>query len=79
MKYGHSDSSIPAEVMAAHAAAITRGDADYVDPLSGYRVMTSKRLLALGSCCASGCRHCPYSADEQRRAGRSWIRPPEPS
>ncbi len=49
-----------AAVLAAHAAASAAGEATYVDPLSGYQVMTRASLLARGSCCGSGCRHCPY-------------------
>jgi hypothetical protein len=48
------------EVVAAHDAAIAAGDDTYVDPATGYDVFTSAFLLARGTCCDSGCRHCPY-------------------
>jgi hypothetical protein len=31
----------------------------YVDPEGRY-VFTAAYLLARGTCCRSGCRHCPY-------------------
>jgi hypothetical protein len=48
------------EIMAAHDEAERRSDATYVDPASGYVVMTRAFLLARGACCEQGCRHCPY-------------------
>lgn len=48
------------EVMAAHAVAIERGEAGYVDPESGLFVLTAKFLADRGTCCERGCRHCPY-------------------
>ena len=44
----------------AHDAAVAAGEPGDVDPRSGLFVMTSAYLLARGSCCGSGCRHCPY-------------------
>jgi len=57
-------------VDAAHRQALDSGDAFYLDPSTGYVVMTADTLRARGECCGSGCRHCPWPADEQRRAGR---------
>lgn len=45
---------------AAHLAAMARGQAQYIDPGSGYPVFTEAALKARGTCCGSGCRHCPY-------------------
>ena len=59
---------------AAHDAAVARGDPTYDDPESGLSVLTSVVLRAQGRCCGSGCRHCPYEAAEQRRAGRPPTR-----
>jgi hypothetical protein len=53
-----------------HAAATLRGDPDYLDPVTGYVVLTAVTLLARGECCGSGCRHCPYPEADQRLAGR---------
>ena len=46
--------------MAAHDRAVGAGDPTYVDPATGFTVMTREYLLARGYCCESGCRHCPY-------------------
>jgi len=54
----------------AHEAAIARGDSMYADPSTGLYVMTVKALRDRGYCCGNGCRHCPYSPEEQKRAGR---------
>ena len=49
-----------AEILAAHDAAIEQRRIGYVDPQTGYQVFTAAYLLARGTCCHSGCRHCPY-------------------
>jgi hypothetical protein len=54
----------------ADTDAIARGEETYVDPVTGYFVLTEATLRARGACCGSGCRHCPYPAAEQRAAGR---------
>ncbi|MEM9562183.1 MAG: DUF5522 domain-containing protein [Actinomycetota bacterium] len=46
--------------MAAHRAAIDRGDPGYLDPSTGLFVMTAVHLHHRGWCCDRGCRHCPY-------------------
>lgn len=56
--------------LAAHDRAVQRGEAGYIDPLTGLFVMTAKYLGDRGFCCGKGCRHCPYPAEEQKRAGR---------
>jgi hypothetical protein len=48
------------EILAAHDAAMTAGETGYFDPLSGLFVLTAAYLAERGSCCDSGCRHCPY-------------------
>lgn len=47
-------------ILEAHAAATAAGEPGYPDPLAGLFVFTAASLLASGSCCGSGCRHCPY-------------------
>lgn len=47
-------------ILAAHAAALRAGEAGYLDPVTGLFVLTSGHLLARGTCCELGCRHCPY-------------------
>ncbi len=48
------------EILAAHVAAMDAGQGGYIDPVSGFFVMTAKTHADRGSCCDSGCRHCPY-------------------
>jgi hypothetical protein len=49
-----------AAIARAHAAAIEAGEPGYLDPSTGLFVFTAARLAANGTCCESGCRHCPY-------------------
>jgi hypothetical protein len=57
------DRALPADVVAAHEAAIAAGADGYLDPRTGLFVMTAAYLAARGSCCDSGCRHCPYGRE----------------
>ena len=43
-----------------HRIACETGRDTYIDPVSGYQVLTSKALLKQGACCGNSCRHCPY-------------------
>lgn len=72
-----SDSLSPA-VRAAHDAAENAGQSGYLDPTTGLFVMTAGFLRKRNWCCGNGCRHCPYPADVQRRAGRPRIREDDP-
>ncbi len=65
---------ISAAARAAHDAADARNQDGYIDPDTGLFVMTAGRLRRQGVCCGRGCRHCPWPAEEQRRAGRRQIR-----
>lgn len=49
-----------AEILAAHRAAVEAGEAGYADPATGLFVITAATHLRRGTCCDSGCRHCPY-------------------
>ena len=49
-----------AEILTAHSAALAAGEAGYLDPATGLFVMTAGYLAERGTCCDSGCRHCPY-------------------
>jgi len=49
-----------AEILSRHTAALASGAPGYEDPATGLFVLTSAWLAARGSCCESGCRHCPY-------------------
>jgi hypothetical protein len=47
-------------ILARHRAAIDAGEPGYLDPVTGLFVLTAAELAARGTCCESGCRHCPY-------------------
>lgn len=49
-----------ATIIAAHAAAIAAHERTYLDPSTGLVVQTRDAHLERGSCCDSGCRHCPW-------------------
>ncbi len=53
-------SSTEEQIREAHEAAELAGISWYIDPLTGYKVLTRSFLLSRGRCCGSGCRHCPY-------------------
>jgi hypothetical protein len=61
------------ESLECHAAACEAGESGYVDPATGYFVMTSVYLRARKTCCGNGCRHCPWPEEVQRRAGRPDV------
>ena len=48
------------EIIAAHEAAVRSGELLYRDPATGLSVLTVLAHLERGTCCAKGCRHCPY-------------------
>jgi len=48
------------EILAAHTAALAAGQPGYLDPETGLFVLTAGFLAERGTCCARGCRHCPY-------------------
>ncbi len=54
---GHPDRDL---ILAAHDAAMARGEPGYLDPRSGLFVLTASYLLERSTCCQTGCRHCPY-------------------
>ena len=39
-------------------------EGDYYENEQGYRVFTAQFHLRRGSCCKSGCKHCPYGYDK---------------
>jgi hypothetical protein len=51
-----------AQILDAHREAMAAGSAGYLDPDSGLFVLTATYLRDRGTCCRSGCRHCPYVA-----------------
>jgi hypothetical protein len=49
-----------AVILAEHQHALDAGADGYTDPDSGYFVFSAAYLADRGSCCDTGCRHCPY-------------------
>ncbi|XP_078075469.1 uncharacterized protein C1orf53 homolog [Mustelus asterias] len=49
------------EIAASHRQACKAGQQTYVDPESGYLVLTRLAHLQRGECCGQACRHCPYN------------------
>ena len=63
-----------------HERACRAGEEFYLDPETGWRVFTEVGLRRRGSCCGSGCRHCPYAheavpVEERPRLARrpAWM------
>ncbi len=50
-------------IIVAHEEAVALALVSYRDPSTGLMVLTVATHLARGSCCDSGCRHCPYLID----------------
>lgn len=48
------------EVIRRHEEACLKRQNSYLDPQTGYSVMTRFYLINRGTCCSTGCRHCPY-------------------
>ncbi len=48
------------DIIAAHEAAVQNNESLYRDPRTGLMVLTVAAHLARGTCCESGCRHCPF-------------------
>jgi hypothetical protein len=50
------------DVEELHKLACISQQRKYIDPATGYGVFTSYWHLQRGSCCGSGCRHCPWKS-----------------
>lgn len=48
------------DILAAHDRALQAGEHGYLDPSTGAFVFTALGLWERGTCCDTGCRHCPY-------------------
>jgi hypothetical protein len=59
-----------------HARAVAAGLRTYRDPATGYVVMTELAHLDRGTCCGSGCRHCPYAHAKVAPEIRASLPPP---
>lgn len=49
-----------ADALARHERALAAGLSTYVDPATGYSVLTADYLADRATCCGAGCRHCPW-------------------
>jgi hypothetical protein len=47
-------------ILERHRAAMDAGDDVYIDPETSLFVFTAAYHAERGTCCDSGCRHCPY-------------------
>ena len=56
-------------ILAAHGRALAAGEDGYLDPATGWWSFTAAYLWDRGTCCDSGCRHCPYVNQAARLAG----------
>ena len=43
-----------------HRLACQQEKDTYIDPATGYQVLTRQAHLRRGNCCGNSCRHCPY-------------------
>ena len=50
-------------IIEAHDRAVDAGRSSYLDPATSLVVLTVATHLARGTCCESGCRHCPSVED----------------
>ena len=53
------------DIASLHAAAIADGRPTYVDPATGYKVMTSATLQKRGRCCGCGVPPLPLQPRER--------------
>ena len=61
-----------------HQMACQQGSDTYVDPVSGYQVLTKDAHVRRGSCCGNSCRHCPYGHVNVKAAHREEEPPQTP-
>lgn len=66
-------SAMDVDFKTIHQNACLNEESGYMDPITGLFVLTSFYLQERGTCCGSGCRHCPYSPTEQQEAGRRDV------
>ena len=59
-----ADDPLRDEILDRHQRAVTAGLSTYLDPATGYAVMTAAYLADRDVCCDSGCRHCPWADAE---------------
>ena len=58
-------------IIELHESACSKQQDTYVDPATGYQVITSWAHLKRGVCCGNNCRHCPYGFENVPLQGKS--------
>ena len=48
------------DALERHRRACAAGLSTYLDPATGFTVLTASYLDDRGYCCSVGCRHCPW-------------------
>eukprot|EP00755_Sulcionema_specki_P026248 Sspe_Gene.85191::Locus_55989_Transcript_1_1_Confidence_1.000_Length_1798::g.85191::m.85191 len=67
---GPRATAVPLEAIEElHRQACERGEESYVDPGTGYKVITKVGHLKRGTCCGYQCRHCPYGTGASTDGG----------
>ncbi len=61
--YGADQKPAPS-FLEIHQQACRMQQDGYIDPETGYHVLTSYFLKERGFCCTNKCRHCPYGFHE---------------
>lgn len=56
-----------------HDEACRNGRSTYVDPATGYTVITEQTHRKRGTCCGSKCRHCPFDWSGVADALLVWL------
>lgn len=51
---------LPVEIEELHQRACDQCKSSYIDPPTGYMVLTEYAHLQRGKCCGNACRHCPF-------------------
>jgi hypothetical protein len=63
-------------IVAAHERSLALDEGGYADPSTGFFVFDAQALWDRGTCCSSGCRHCPYEDGPRSGAGSgAQLRP----
>jgi hypothetical protein len=60
MPKNDKQAELTAELCKLHERACIELLDFYLDPKTGYKVFTADYHKKRGTCCESGCRHCPY-------------------
>lgn len=61
------DHPLRAEILERHERALASGLSTYLDPRTGFVVLTADYLAERGYCCSVGCRHCPWEGAATER------------